>query len=362
MPAPAPAAGSEPPGRGLIAGLVKQQAAALGFDRCGIAPADAFPELQFLRTWLDRGYAAGMGYLHRSAFRRTDVRQVLPSARAVVCLATIYNVDRPYAVDRDNPHRAAIARYAWGDDYHVVIERRLEALLSWMRTTAGDTFEGKAYVDTGPVQERVYAQRAGIGWIGRNTCLISPTAGSWLFLSEIICNAPLEPDVPALDQCGTCTRCLDACPTGALVEPGVLDANRCISYLTIENKGSIPDPFRDDVGAQAYGCDICQEVCPWNRSHKTAMSADEVWQPRPGLDAPALLDLWCRSDDDLRTLLKGSAMKRAGVRRFRRNLAVALGNTGDPAAAPALEVHDAPTCQDPLVQEHVRWAVEKLRV
>jgi epoxyqueuosine reductase len=340
---------------------VKRQAAVLGFDRCGIAPAGDHSKLLFLRTWLERGYAAGMDYLHRSADRRSDVRHVLPSARSVVCLATVYNADRPYSVHQTDPGRARLARYAWGDDYHAIVGQRLEALLSWMRETSGEGFEGKAYVDTGPVQERVYAEQAGIGWIGKNTCLISPTAGSWLFLSEIICNSALEPDAPAMDQCGTCTQCLDACPTGALVEPGVLDATRCIAYLTIENKGAIQVAHREAIGAHAYGCDICQDVCPWNRSHKTAVARDQAWQPRPGLDGPRLVDLWSRSDDDLRALLKGSAMKRAGVRRLRRNLAVAIGNAGDADAADVLEASDESTARDPLVQEHVRWAVEKLR-
>jgi epoxyqueuosine reductase len=207
----------------------------------------------------------------------------------------------------------------------------------------------------------VYAQYAGLGWIGKNTCVINPELGSWLFLSEIICNLDLRPDTPALDRCGTCTLCLDACPTGALVEPGVLDSNRCLSYLTIENKAGIPAGYREDLGAHAYGCDICQDVCPWNLTPSTARSADPAWQPREGLDAPRLIDLWRRPDDDLRGLLKGSAMKRAGVRRLRRNLAVAIGNSGDADAAAGLEAHAGPTCADPLVAEHVAWAVEKLR-
>jgi epoxyqueuosine reductase len=345
----------------LTAAGVKREAAARGFDLCGIAPAADFPELRFLPEWLARGYAGEMQYMQRSAERRADVRQILPSARSVISLATVYNVDRPYAIENTEPGRAALARYAWGDDYHAVIERRLDGLLEWIRAAAGAGFEGRAYVDTGPVQERVYAQYAGIGWIGKNTCVISPKLGSWLFLSEIICNLDLDTDTPALDQCGKCTRCLDACPTGALVAPGVLDSNRCLSYLTIENKTSIPAEYRDDVAEHAYGCDICQEVCPWNQSHKTAVSDDPAWQPRSGLDGPRLLDLWRHTDDGLRSLLKGSAMKRAGVRRLRRNLAVALGNTGDPGAADALENHDEPTCRDPLVEEHIAWAVGKLR-
>jgi len=286
---------------------------------------------------------------------------VLPTAKSVICLGTIYNADRPYSADNTEPAQAAIARYAWGDDYHEVIGRRLDVLLGWLRASAGAGFEGRAYVDTGPIQERVYAQYAGLGWIGKNTCLINPELGSWIFLSEIICNLDLRPDEPVFDQCGTCTMCLAACPTGALVEPGVLDSSRCLSYLTIENKGAIPLDQRDSIGEHAYGCDICQDVCPWNLTATTARSADPEWQPRPGLDGPRLLDLWQRSDDDLRGLLKGSAMKRAGVRRLRRNLAVAIGNSGDPLAAASLEGQDQPTCRDPLVEEHVAWAVGKLR-
>jgi epoxyqueuosine reductase len=302
-----------------------------------------------------------MQYLHKSAERRADVRAVLPSARSVVSLGTIYNVDRPYSIDDTNPGQAAIARYAWGDDYHVVIQRRLDGMLVWMRASAGESFEGRAYVDTGPVQERVYAQYAGLGWIGKNTCLINPRLGSWIFLSEVICNLDLAPDEPTYDQCGTCTLCLASCPTGALVEPGVLDSSRCLSYLTIENKSSIPLEHRDAIADHAYGCDICQEVCPWNESPIAAISPDRAWQPRAGLDGTGLLELWRRTDDELRALLKGSAMKRAGVRRLRRNLAVAIGNSGEPEAAEALESSQEPTCRDPLVREHVEWAVEKLR-
>jgi epoxyqueuosine reductase len=287
------------------------------------------------------------------------VRRVLPAARSVIALGTIYNTARPYSTERTDPTHAEIARYAWGDDYHAVIQDRLDRLLAWLRDAAGPSFEGRAYVDTGPVQERVYAQYAGIGWIGKNTCVINPAVGSWLFLSEIICNLPLTPDAPALDQCGTCTLCLDACPTGALVEPYALDSTRCISYLTIELKGPIPSAYRDEIAGHAYGCDVCQEVCPWN--HSSAVAADPAWQPRPDLDAPRLVDLWRRSDDELRTTIRGSAMTRAGVTRLRRNLAVAIGNAGDTEAATALESHGAASCADPLVVDHVAWATEKLR-
>jgi epoxyqueuosine reductase len=345
---------------GITAADVKRQAAALGFDLCGVAPAEALPELAFFGAWLARGYAGEMHYLERTAGRRADVRAVMPSARAVISLGTVYNTAAPYSTEEPDPARAALARYAWGDDYHVVIEQRLAALIDAMRAAHPDPFDARAYVDTGPVQERVYARHAGLGWIGRNTCVINPELGSWIFLSAIITSLPLEPDAPALDQCGDCTLCLDACPTGALVEPYVLDSRRCLSYLTIELKGPIPAGQRDATGRHAYGCDICQEVCPWNLSPTTAVSREPAWVARSGLDGPHLLDLWRRSDDELRALLKGSAMKRAGVKRLRRNLAVAIGNSGDPEGAAALRACRDETAADPLVAEHVAWALAKL--
>jgi epoxyqueuosine reductase len=346
----------------ISAAGIKREAAAAGFDLCGIAGAADHVELRYLRDWLDRGYAGGMEYLRRSADRRADVRHVLPTARSVISLGTVYNTAHPYSAENLDAGRAAIARYAWGDDYHGVIQSRLEVLLERLRSICGNGFEARAYVDTGPVQERVYAQYAGLGWIGKNTCLINPGLGSWIFLSEVICNLDLEPDEPIFDQCGTCTLCLAACPTGALVEPGVLDSTRCLSYLTIENKDAIPEEQRVLLGSHAYGCDICQDVCPYNNTATTASSADQAWQPREGLAAPGLLDLWQRTDDELRALLKGSAMKRAGVRRLRRNLAVAIGNSGNPEAAGVLERHDQPLCRDPLVEEHIAWAVGRLGV
>jgi epoxyqueuosine reductase len=340
---------------------VKQRAAELGFDLCGIARADVFPELSFLHEWIARGFAGEMHYLACNAERRTDARAVLPSALSVIALGTVYNTERPYSTANADARVAAISRYAWGDDYHDVIRHRMDLLLEWIRQHAGTDVDARAYVDTGPVQERFYARQAGLGWIGKHTCVINEERGSWIFLSEILCSLPLEPDAPALDQCGTCTLCIDACPTGAIVEPYVLDSRRCLSYLTIELKGSIPAVHRDDVGGHAYGCDICQEVCPWNLTPQTAVSADEPWQPRAGLDRPTLVELWTRSDDQLRGLLKGSAMKRAGVSRLRRNLAVAIGNSGDPEAAEVLERPADGSSADPLVAEHVAWAVEKLR-
>jgi epoxyqueuosine reductase len=308
----------------LNAADLKRAAKEFGFDACGIAPAADHPELRVLRDWLDRGYGGTMTYLHRSAARRADVRNVLPSARTVIVTATVYNSDRPYSVELADPAVAKISRYAWGDDYHDVIGRRLDSLLGWMRERSDEAFEARAYVDTGPVQERVYAQYAGLGWIGRNTCLISPALGSWIFLAEIICSLPLEVDAPSFDQCGTCTLCLEACPTHALVEPGVLDATRCISYLTIEHRGEIPAALQPAIGAHVYGCDICQDVCPWNavapRSH------DPAWQPRRAWERPMLASLEAADEEELTAALAGSAMRRAKVHGLRRNIAIARAN------------------------------------
>ena len=313
----------------LSSATIKAKASELGFDLCGIAPAESFPELAFLREWLERGYAGSMEWMARSADRRADVRNVVPGARSVIVTGTLYNTDRPYSSDLP-PGVARISRYAWGDDYHDVVKRRLDTLLRWIRASLApgeaERFAACGYVDTGPVQERIYAQYAGLGWIGKNTCLINPEIGSWLFLSEIITTLALEPDTQGLEQCGTCTRCLEACPTGALVEPGVLDSNRCLSYLTIEHRGELPDEHRAAIGAHVYGCDICQEVCPYNQPAPT--SSDPAWQPRPGLDLPALVDLRQRSDDDWRAVLKGSPMKRTKVAGLRRNIEAALRNVG----------------------------------
>ena len=348
----------------LTSAAIKQRARDIGFDLCGIAPAEAFAELGFLAEWIDRGFVADLDWMRRSAARRADVREIMPDARSVIVTGAVYNVGTGGAdAAADGPrtlHSQAtgtIARYARGDDYHDVLKDRLEALIAWMREASSESFEARAYVDTGPVQERVYAQYAGLGWIGKNTCLINPELGSFLFLAEIICTLPLEADPQGLEQCGSCSRCLEACPTGALVEPGVLDSNRCISYLTIENRGAIPEPLRPALGTLVYGCDICQDVCPFNQV--PPQSGDPAWQPHPGVDAPVLVELWRRSDDALREVMRGSAMTRAKLTGLRRNLAVAIGNSGDPDAIAALVVPhpESPSIDDALVQEHVEWAL-----
>ena len=342
----------------ITSDAIKRKATELGFDLCGIAPAESFPELSFLRSWIDRGYAGEMSWMSRSADRRADVRHVVPGARSVIMTATLYNTVGSVWSDpgEEGTQIARISRYAWGDDYHDVLEKRLDALLAWMRTESSEPFAACAYVDTGPVQERVYAQYAGLGWIGKNTCLINPEIGSWLFLSEIICTLALEPDTQGLEQCGSCTRCLDACPTGALVESGVLDATRCLSYLTIELRSGIPDEHRAALGTHVYGCDICQDVCPYNQA--PLQSDDAAWQPRAGLRSPRLADLWRTPDADLHALIKGGPMTRAKLTGLRRNLAVAIGNGGDGDARAALDEPnvDRPSANHPMVHQHVEWS------
>ena len=312
---------------------IKAKSAELGFDLCGVAPAVDHPELKFYREWIERGYAGEMAYLHRTADRRADVRNVIPTAQTVIMTGTIYNTDRPYSTECADPNRAQIARYAWGDDYHDVIGERMELLLSWMRERSPEPFEARAYVDTGPVQERVYAQHAGVGWIGKNTCVINPEIGSWIFLAAIICSLPLEVDAPSLDQCGSCTLCIEACPTQAIVAPGVLDSTRCISYLTIELKGDIPAVHGAGIGSHVYGCDICQEVCPWNAV--APKSSDPAWQPRPAWDRVDLLTLAEQTDEALTVALRRSPMKRTKIQGLRRNVAAALKNVGaDPRIRP----------------------------
>jgi epoxyqueuosine reductase len=346
----------------LTSSIVKQRAHELGFDLCGVAPAETPPaSASALQAWLARGYHGEMHYLARTAEKRVDVRQVLPSAQSVVVLGTIYNTPARSSIERSDRLAALISRYAWGDDYHDVLAARLRALVEWMREQAGEPFDAKFYVDTGPLLERAFAERAGLGWIGKNTCLINPDLGSWLFLCEVICSVPLAPDAPGLDRCGTCTLCLEACPTGAFVAPHTLDATRCLSYLTIELKERVPLELREAMDRHVYGCDICQEVCPWNADPVAAVSDDPAWRARPAFDGADLLTLWRMPDDELRRAIRGTPMTRARVKRLRRNLAIAIGNSGEPAALAVFdEPIDAPSMEDPLVREHVEWAREQL--
>ena len=354
----------------LSSGAIKGRARELGFDLCGIAPAQGFPELKFLNEWLGRGYAGEMEYMSKSAERRADIRNVLPSAKSVIVTGTIYNTDAG-ATDATRAAGAArtsdavqVARYARGQDYHVVLGERLHALLEWMRTQQPEGFDAEVFVDKHHVQERVYAQRAGLGWIGKNTCVINREQGSYFFLAGIATSLALDWDTPGFDQCGACTLCIDACPTGAIVDARVLDATKCISYLTIEVDGPIPEDQRPQIGNHAYGCDICQDVCPWNLAAPT--TSDVAWQG-PQRDGLSAADLWQRSDFDLHMLVKGSAMTYLPLSRLRRNLATVIGNTGDPALSEALDRpgrgirNAARSTQAPVVEDAVVWARRRLR-
>ncbi len=364
---------------------IKQRARELGFDVCGIAPVESFPELGFLPEWLSRGYAGEMVYMEKSAQRRADIRNVLPSARSVIVTGTIYNTEQgsgireqgtgirdegpgirgPGSGTRDRrPDAIRVARYARGQDYHVVLYDRLELLLGWMHEQHGDGFEASIFCDKHHVQERVYARHAGLGWIGKNSMLINRELGSYMFLGGIATSLALDPDAPAIDQCGSCTLCIDACPTAAIVDDHEVDATKCISYLTIEVDGSVPDAQRPLIGHHAYGCDICQEVCPWNLA--PAVSADPAWRAerRDGLSAA---ELWQRSDDDLHRLVQGSAMTYVPLSRVRRNLATVIGNSGDPDLAEVLDrpghgkKNAARSVHTPVVEDAVAWARRRLQ-
>ena len=339
----------------LSSSRVKAKALEIGFDLCGIARAARYPRLDRLAEWIAAGCAGDMHYLDDSLDERSDPTAALPTARSVVSVACVYNTPQPYSASIAAPERARIARYAWGEDYHGILRARLRTLLAWMADEVGPGLEAFSCVDDGPVQERVFAEQAGLGWIGKNTCLINAERGSWLVLGEILTNADLEPDAPAHDQCGTCTRCLDACPTGAIVEPYRVDATRCLSYLTIEQRGPIEPSRRADIGPHIFGCDICQDVCPWNR--RAATSDAPEWQPRAPLAFPRLIDLCEMSDDDWRRVLKGSALTRAGLRRIRRSLACAAAHLDAADRDRALgAIASHPSAVAPEVADAIAWA------
>ena len=334
---------------------IKARAKECGFDLCGIARADRHPKLAKLAEWVAQGRAGEMTYLAESLDERSDVRRTLFSARSVISVAVVYNTESAMEAQSPSPDEVVVARYARGDDYHAVLRTRLRELVRWLADVSGPGLEAVTCVDDGPVQERVYAEAAGLGWIGKNTCVINPTLGSWLFLGEIITNLDLEPDLPGVDQCGTCTRCLDACPTGAIVAPYELDATRCVSYLTIEVRGAVDEDWRDGLSSRIFGCDICQDVCPWNR--KAAISDDPAWQPREDLPRLRLIDACRLTDDGWIARLKGSAMKRAGIHRLRRSMAYAtsaLPATERIEALDALQQHSS--AEVPVVSDAIRWA------
>ncbi len=341
---------------------VKSLALAVGFDLAGVAAAEPTPETRFLREWLDRGYAADMHYIGRRVEERVDPRRVLEGARSVIAVGFVYDPGargpRPSGV-------AEIARYAGGDDYHDVLIDRIRALEAGLAVLAEVPVRTRGYVDTGPVLERVFAARAGLGWIGKNTCLIDPRLGSYLFLGVVLTDLPLEPDAPEVDHCGTCRACLDVCPTDAFPEPYVLDASRCISYTTIESRGPIPEALRASQGTLAFGCDLCQEVCPWNLRERREVPTDreglrERIRPRPEWVRPAIAWLLELDETRWREATRRSALRRTRYQGLLRNALVAAGNSGDPALASLVRRHAEGS--DPLLAEHARWALARLGV
>jgi epoxyqueuosine reductase len=442
-----------------LSSTIKARALAAGFDLAGIVSFDAVPrsfwdDLDFARRWVDGGRGGEMHYLANP--KRDDPRRVLPSVRSVICVGLVYNAPFPYSTEAEEgsrqkaagsrqegvgsgrkagskkqkasgsdensdltsrvsnfefrvSNRAWISRYAWGHDYHGIMRSTLERLRAEIESLVPGV-ETRVYVDTGPVVERALARYSGLGWMGKNTCLINQEKGSWFFLGVILTNLALAADLPAPDRCGSCTRCLEVCPTGALVEPYVMDASRCISYLTIELKGSIPPAFRSAVGRNVFGCDICQDVCPWNggsgdhwlvasgeledhtqvstlgpQPRRAAITDRTEFQPievaLPGVTEarvppsqadgqsskpatfslfnPPLEALASLSEENFRQVFSASPIKRARYRGWLRNLCVAMGNSGSAQPIPWLE--RARQHPDPIVREHAEWALDRLQ-
>lgn len=342
-----------------LARRIEGKARRLGFDLVGIIPATPPQTTDRYRAWLEKGYHGEMAYLARpeAIAGRGDLALLLPGVQSVVVVAANYYT-HPLPAGLQSPSRGIFAAYAWGDDYHAILVQRLRQLGAFVEAESGRAVAWRAGVDTAPVLERELAARAGLGFIGKNTSLIHPRLGSWLFLGELLLTLPVgarRASPPA--ACGRCSRCLDACPTGALVAPYTLDARRCLSYLTIELKGPIPRELRPLMGNRVFGCDICQEVCPWNRRFARP-TAEPAFQPRPDGIAPRLLELIALDDDGFRQRFQKSAVKRAKRSGLLRNVAVALGNWGDPAAVPALvqALHDT----GPLVRGHAAWALGRI--
>jgi epoxyqueuosine reductase len=328
----------------------------LGFASCRVAACTPPPHAHEFRTWLGEGQAGEMGYMARGAEKRCDPQQVLPGARSVVVLAMNYwQGAGPSESETTAAASGRIARYAWGDDYHDLMTEKLVQLDAFLQQFDG---KQKGYVDTGPVLERDYAAEAGVGWHGKSTMLIDGRLGTWFFLAEILTTLDLPPDRRQADRCGTCERCMTACPTGAITSAHRLDARRCISYLTIELKTAIPEEFRPLIGDRIFGCDACLDACPWNRFAETSREA--AFAARPSTVGMALRDYLKISDDEFRALFRKSPIKRIKRRGFLRNVCVALGNVGDTGDLPALE--QVATDPDPLLAEHATWAIERIRL
>lgn len=343
---------------------ILRAARTLGFDDCRIAPIHRASHADIFKQWLDHGKYGDMAWMARQPERRTDPALVLPGVQAMIVVAKNYHVATPATATfqpaddlPDAPPPAAtgvIAKYAWGDDYHDLMQMQLRHLCDTLSAHGGVQ---KLYVDTGPVLERDFASDAGLGWNGKSTVQIHPKLGTWFFLGEILTTLPLPPDQPFGDHCGKCTRCMTACPTQAITAPRQMDARRCLSYLTIEHKGSIPLEFRKLLGNRIYGCDDCLAVCPWNRFAQASNEA--AFTARDYVHGWTLRKFLSLNDDDFRTLFKGSPIKRLKRGRFLRNVCVALGNTGSRDDIPALQTAAADA--DPLIAEHALWAIAEIR-
>ncbi len=339
---------------------VKALALGLGFDLAGIAPATPLPETEFLRDWLARGFAGEMHYLARRVEERVDPQRVLSGAKSAIVVGFVYH----HGMRHDFVSgESRVSRYAGGEDYHDVLLDRLRALEAALEVCAGRKLTCRSYVDTGPIQERVLAVYGGLGWIGKNGCVIHPRFGSYFFLGVLFVDLELENDVRIADRCGTCTACLEVCPTQAIVEPRVVDARRCISYTTIEAKEGIPDALRVAQGAHVFGCDLCQEVCPWNRRPTQDVPTDahglraRIW-PRAEWRAPALRWLLELTPDAWRAATRDTALRRSKYRGLMRNALIAAGNSGDCELLPWIERHRA--SDDAMLVEHAQWALDRI--
>jgi epoxyqueuosine reductase len=334
-----------------------------GFELVGVAPVDDSPELEYFPRWIAEGHAGEMKYLEardeQGRLKRASLAHAAPWARSVVVCALNYNTAQPYSTQVTDAERGWISRYAWSQqDYHDSVMPRLRRVEAALRSACGsDELTTRCYVDTGPIVERVAAKYAGVGWIGKNTCIINQKVGSWMFLGVILTSLELAPDLPAPDRCGSCTRCIDACPTDAFVAPYQLDSNKCIAYLTIEKRGALPedDELRSGMGRHVFGCDICQDVCPWNRKAPATNAAD--LQPRNELVNPALDWLAEISEEDFRRTFRGSPVRRAKRSGIRRNAVIAMGNSGDRKFIPLLE--KLASDEDAVVAESATWAIRK---
>jgi epoxyqueuosine reductase len=352
-----------------MAQAAKTAAHQAGFDLAGIAPVrnEDLPEVAAFVQWVDEGRAGEMKYLEKRTesgeLRRASAGNAAPWVRSMIVCALNYNADKPYSTELHTPEHGWISRYAWGSkDYHDALLPRLQQVESAVKEFAaqnGVAIETRSYVDTGPILERVYARHAGIGWIGKNTCIIHQKLGSWLFLGVILTSLELPADAPAADRCGSCTRCIDACPTHAIVEPGKLDARLCIAYLTIEKRGEIPEELRAPMGHHVFGCDICQDVCPWNNKAGNAPATSlPEFQPREGLFHPDLRWLAQMDEESYRQAFRGSPVKRAKYAGLRRNVAIAMGNSGNREFVPDLKKLAADG--NAVVAGHAAWALEQL--